>query len=139
MIVAKHGLNTQARRRRRLCLIKTRFQNSPAARMPQVSDFVTKTGVGWHLSAAHRDRLSGQVHGHTWFVIAWHICQDRNDAVILQMHLKTLLASFDHTVLPDELAMAEDFAAMVLKLSQPSCVEVEIRRGEDRLYAKASR
>lgn len=96
------------------------------------------TGVGWHFCAAHRDRMTGQLHGHTYEVIAWHECEHENDAVILQTHLKGVVSSLlDHKELPPELARAEDMAAVILKLSPKSCVEVEIRRSAERLYAKA--
>lgn len=97
----------------------------------------TETGVGGILSASHLDRLSGKTHGHSWEIIAWHRCENDNDAVVLQNHLVNLLKAWDHTVLPPELARAEDIAAAVLKLSPPSCVEVEIRRPLERLYARA--
>ena len=97
----------------------------------------TLTGVGWHFSASHHDRLTGALHGHSYQVIAWHRCEDNNDAVILQEHLRGLCKTFDHTVLPDGLTRAEDMAMAILKLSPPSCVEVEIRRPVERLYARA--
>lgn len=96
-----------------------------------------ETGVGGILSASHRDRLTGEVHGHSWEVIVWHRCVNLNDAVMLQNHLVTMLKTWDHTVLPDELARAEDLAAAIKRLSPPSCVEVEIRRPLERLYARA--
>lgn len=94
------------------------------------------TGVGWHISASHRDRLTGKLHGHSWEVVAWHRCEDQNDAVILQEHLRGICKNFDHTELPPHLTRAEDMAAAILKLSPPSCVEVEIRRPLERLYAR---
>lgn len=97
----------------------------------------TETGVGGILSASHLDRLTGKMHGHSWEVIAWHQCANENDAVVLQNHLATLLKAWDHTVLPPELARAEDLAAAIKRLSAPSCVEVEIRRPLERLYARA--
>jgi 6-pyruvoyl-tetrahydropterin synthase len=97
---------------------------------------MTETGVGGILSASHMDRLTGVVHGHSWEVIVWHRCVDENDAVMLQMHLHTMLQAWDHSVLPPELARAEDLAAAIMALSPPSCVEVEIRRPLERLYAR---
>lgn len=94
------------------------------------------TGVGWHFSASHPDVLTGKVHGHSWEVTAWHLCKDANDAVVLQNHLVAMLKAWDHTILPPELTRAEDMAAAILKLSPPSCVEVEIRRPLERIYAR---
>jgi 6-pyruvoyl-tetrahydropterin synthase len=95
-----------------------------------------ETGVGWHISASHRDRLTGKIHGHSWEVIAWHRCENENDAVILQENLRAICKNFDHTELPSELTQAEGMAATILRLSPPSCVEVEVRRPLERLYAR---
>lgn len=97
------------------------------------------TGVGWHISAAHAERLTGAVHGHTWEVTAWHECKDENDAVILQKNLQGVCAGFDHTVLLPAQSRGEDLAKAILDLSLPSCVEVEVRRPLERIYAKASK
>jgi len=91
------------------------------------------------ISSAHRDRLTGEVHGHTYFVKAWHDCPDNNDAVVLQNHLKAMCAVWDHKMLPAELERGEDWAVAILRLSPPSCVEVEILRDGEGLYAKARR
>lgn len=96
-----------------------------------------ETGVGGHFSASHHDRLTGKVHGHSWEVVAWHRCENDNDAVVLQNHLVNLLKTFDHTILPPELNRAEDMASAILRLSPPSCVEVEVRRPLERLYARS--
>ncbi len=98
---------------------------------------ITETGVGGILSASHVDRLTGKTHGHSWEVVAWHNCENENDAVVLQNHLTTLLKAWDHTVLPPELASAEGLAFAVMRLSPPSCIEVEVRRPLERLYARA--
>lgn len=82
--------------------------------------------------------MTGELHGHTWEVTAWHYCADNNDAVVLQNHMMTICKVWDHTVLPPELSRAEDLAAAILRLSPPTCVEVEIRRPLERLYAKAT-
>lgn len=99
--------------------------------MPQL------TGVRASISASHNDRLTGKPHGHSYKVIAWHNCQDRNDAVILQRNLEGICKAFDHTMLPPELERAEDLAAAILRLSPPSCVEVIIERPLEGLYARA--
>lgn len=98
----------------------------------------TLTGVGWYICAAHREP-NGTVHGHTWEVKAWHECADRNDAVALQMHLRNLLETLDHDELPPHMVQAEDLAAVVLQLSPPSCVAVDVWRGPERLYARVER
>lgn len=95
-----------------------------------------ETGVGAILSASHEDRVTGKLHGHSWEIITWHNCVDENDAVILQTHLATLLKAFDHTILPQSLSRAEDFAAAIMRLSPPTCVEVEVRRPLERIYAR---
>jgi hypothetical protein len=100
--------------------------------------FEVLTGVrSDSISASHKDRLTGLVHGHTYFVKAWHECPDGNDAVVLQNHLRTMCAAWDHTTLPDELARGEDWAIKILRASPPTCVEVEIMRDGEGLYAKA--
>lgn len=106
----------------------------------EADDIEVLTGVrSDSIAAAHKDRLTGQVHGHTYFVKAWHECPDSNDAVVLQNHLRTLCATWDHAVLPDELARGEDWAVAIMRLSPPTCVEVEILRNGEGLYAKARR
>ncbi len=103
-------------------------------------DLEILTGVrSDRICAAHRDRLSGEVHGHTYFVKAWHDCPDENDAVVLQNHLRKMCAVWDHKMLPDELVRGEDWAVAILRLSPPSCVAVEILRDGEGLYAKARR
>jgi len=112
-------------------------EDVPLADNPKDQRHVTtETGVGGILSASHVDRLTGKTHGHSWEVIVWHRCENENDAVVLQNHLANMLKVWDHTILPPELARAEDLAAAILKLSPPSCVEVEIRRPLERIYAR---
>ena len=43
-----------------------------------------ETGVGWHFSASHRDPTNGQLHGHTWEVVAWWPAEPWRDARVLQ-------------------------------------------------------
>jgi hypothetical protein len=96
------------------------------------------TGVGAVIEGAtHADRLTGVVHGHDWVVTAWHECKDENDAVVLRSNLELLCKGFDHKPLPPELTRAEDLAVAIMRLSPPSCVEVEISRA-GRLYARVT-
>ena len=98
----------------------------------------TLTGVGAYFSAAHRDKLTGDLHGHSYEVIAWHECEHGNDAENLREHLRKLCEGlFDHKELPPELAWGEDIARAILHLSLPSCVAVEVRRPIERFYARA--
>jgi hypothetical protein len=48
-----------------------------------------------------------------------------------------LLAQWDHTTLPDELAWGEDIAATVLTLC--NCVRVEVMRPTEGFYAELER
>lgn len=105
-------------------------------RNPMMSGVSTVTGVGAFFCAAHRDKQTGQLHGHTWDVIAWF--KSNKDAVTLQAELKAVLQVFDHTELPEELAWGEAIAVEIMRLLA-DCVEVEVRRESERIYAKASR
>lgn len=93
-----------------------------------------RTGVGWYFSSAHRDRDTGLFHGHTWEVTAWFVSS--LNAVQLQQQLKKTLEPLDHTALGDDLAWGEDIAQHILFLL-PDCIEVEVSRPAERIYAKA--
>lgn len=90
-------------------------------------------GVRAHFSAAHRDLESGEIHGHTWLVLAKFEPQARADIRCYETSLKTILAQWDHKLLPDSLAWAEDIARTVGTLV--SCVEVEVSRPSEGFYA----
>lgn len=92
------------------------------------------TGVGSYFCAAHRDKLTGKLHGHTWDIVAWFI-SDKN-AVSLQSDLKGFLERFDHSVLDDDCSWGEELAKTIL-CSLENCCEVEVRRESERIYAKA--
>lgn len=94
------------------------------------------TGVGAVLSVSHRDAVRNEIHGHSYEVIAWFSFDQPRDAYVLQVALKAALAAFDHTTLPDSLSRAEDLAAAILGLLH-GCVEVEVNRPLERLYARA--
>ena len=91
------------------------------------------TGISGHFSAAHKSP-EGQWHGHTWYVTAWFKNANRLDARIMQASVKTMLARYDHTELPDNLAWGEDIAREIATLV--NCVEVEISRPAEGIHAK---
>lgn len=105
-------------------------------RDPMTSGVSTMTGVGSYFCAAHRDRDTGQLHGHTWDVVAWF--KTSKNAITLKAELQSVLQGFDHKELPDELAWGEAMAVEIMRLLT-DCVEVEIRRESERIYAKATR
>lgn len=89
-------------------------------------------GVGGVLSVGHNSP-EGKPHGHSYEVVAWF--RHGHDARILQAHLGTVLAKLDHTVLPDDLALAENLAEHIAT-QLPGSVEVQVNRPLERLYAK---
>lgn len=90
-------------------------------------------GVSGHFSAAHRDQETGEIHGHTWHVLAKFEPPNRVDSRCYKAALNALLALWDHKILPDELAWGEDIARAVGTLA--NCVEVEISRPAEGFYA----
>ena len=98
----------------------------------------TLTGVGAVLSCAHRpinaDVFGGEVHGHSYEIIAWFENDDGSDVRIFQAALNALLKQWDHKMLPDELATGEAIARAVGCLNK--VVEVDVRRPLERLYAR---
>lgn len=89
------------------------------------------TGAGAIFCAAHSSR-DGVLHGHTWEVIGWWT--GRPDATAKQAELVKYLSVFDHSVLADSVAWAEDLADRIAE--DLGCASVEIRRPLERLYAK---
>ena len=96
------------------------------------------TGAGWFFCAAHKDPLSGQIHGHTWEVKAWWPGSPWRDARVLQQTLKTVLAAWDHTEMPPELHSGEAMAHALLQVLT-DCVRVDIERPSERIFASAVR
>jgi 6-pyruvoyl-tetrahydropterin synthase len=94
------------------------------------------TGVGAIFCAAHRDKQSGVLHGHTYEVIAWF--PSGRDARAMQKLLEGVLIGFDHRLLDDVLpdTWAEEIAEAVKRLMH-DCVEVQVNRPLERLYARA--
>lgn len=85
----------------------------------------TLIGVSGHFSAAHRDTLTGKIHGHTWLVKAWFKTPYRSDLRCHKAALDALLATLDHTLLPDEMAWGEDIIPVIATLANVVAVEVD--------------
>ena len=94
---------------------------------------MTLTGVGCAFSAAHHPPEGGEVHGHSYEVVAWF--EAGQDARVLQRMLAAAVDLFDHKLLPPELASGEAMAEHIGQ-SLAGCVEVEIRRPLERIYAR---
>jgi hypothetical protein len=90
------------------------------------------TGVSGHFSATHKSP-EGKWHGHTWYVKAWFRNNHRLDARVMQASLNTMLARYDHSELPEDLAWGEDIAREIATLI--NCVEVEVSRPAEGIYA----
>jgi 6-pyruvoyl-tetrahydropterin synthase len=93
----------------------------------------TLTGVGCHFSAAHEAPEGGSPHGHSYEVTAWF--EEGEDARHLQKRLLEAIEPLDHSVLTKELASGEAIASH-LGRSLQGCVEVEVRRPLERIYAR---
>lgn len=93
------------------------------------------TGVGCVFSAAHHPPEGGALHGHSYEVLAWF--EEGADARELQARLAGAVEPLDHTVLAPELASGEAMAEH-LGRSLQGCVEVEVRRPLERIYARWS-
>ena len=91
------------------------------------------TGVGCVFSAAHHTPEGGQLHGHSYEVVAWFLAGE--DARILQSRLIAAVRPLDHSLLPPELASGEALAEHIGR-GLEGCVEVEIRRPLERIYAR---
>lgn len=72
------------------------------------------------------------MHGHSYEVTAWFPAADARP---LQAELNRVLKFFDHDELLDELAWGEGLAEEVGNLL-PGCIEVEISRPLERIYAR---
>jgi len=72
------------------------------------------------------------MHGHSWEVVAWW--EGKPDAVVKQKELASYLSFFDHSILADSVAWAEDLAGRVA--GDLGCVRVEINRPLERIYAR---
>lgn len=94
---------------------------------------VTRTGVSAFLSAAHRDRSTGCLHGHTWEIVAWFA---DGDASRRKAQLEAQVSALDHAELPADLAWGEDLARHFL-IRLEGCDEVIVNRPAERIYAIA--
>jgi 6-pyruvoyl-tetrahydropterin synthase len=92
------------------------------------------TGVKTHFSAAHRCQETGQIHGHTWEVTVWFNNPSRCDARILKAQIENDLAQWDHGILPDEFAWAEDICLDLAK--RMNVAAVEVARPSEGLFAR---
>jgi 6-pyruvoyl-tetrahydropterin synthase len=98
------------------------------------------TGVGGVISASHRDQRTGQLHGHSWEVTAWFKYDGTNEGT--RRHtLDDVIKGLDHKILPDSLAWGEKLAEHIgesinRELERKVCVEVDIGRPLERIYAK---
>lgn len=90
------------------------------------------TGVGGIICAAHRD-AQDRLHGHTYEVRAWFPAGD--DALELQLRLKSVLALFCHQELLYELASGEGLCAAIAE-QLPDAVGIEVDRPAERLFAR---
>lgn len=91
------------------------------------------TGVGCVFSAAHHPPEGGDLHGHSYEVVAWF--EAGADARTLQAALAAAVEQLDHKVLPPELISGEAIAEH-LGRALDGCVEFEIRRPLERIYAR---
>lgn len=91
-----------------------------------------QTGAGFLIRAAHADKVTGVVHGHTYEAVCWF--DGGHDAVKLQAYCARLCADLDHGLLPAELAWAEDLIPEIKR--RTNAVDVEIRRPLELLYAR---
>ena len=105
-------------------------------RDPKTSGVQSLSGVGSFFCAAHRDKETGQLHGHTWDVVAWF--KTSRNAVELKAELQDVLKAFDHKELSFDLSWGEAIATEIIR-SLNECVEVEVRRESERIYAKVTR
>lgn len=92
------------------------------------------SGVGGVLSCAHRDKETGQIHGHTWDVVAWF--RTAADARYRQKQLSEVLHDLDHGMLPDDLAWGEDLARHIAEKLGDTCAQVDVNRPSERIYAR---
>jgi len=91
------------------------------------------TGVGAVFSASHKSP-EGEMHGHSYEVIAWFRNVNRADARCFKAALQSVVSLWDHKVLPEDMSWGEDIARAVGCLA--NCVEVEVRRPLERFYAR---
>jgi hypothetical protein len=99
-----------------------------------------RTGVSGVFCAAHyprgeTGRPQGNLHGHTWQVIAWF---EPHDAEVLRDELALALKTIDHKMLPPHLAWGEDLAEWIgtgkAGPFSSRCLEVRVERALEHIY-----
>lgn len=104
------------------------------------------TGVKSILSAAHRDQRTGQVHGHTWEIVAWFKYRGVDQSAHKRT-LETIVKRYDHTCLPDKMAWGEAMAKQIwLEVNADhswydgayswDCIAVDVSRPSEGIYAR---
>ena len=91
------------------------------------------TGVSGIVSAAHRSR-EGNLHGHTWQVVAWWLFSSDVSAESRKTDLLDYLSFFDHSLLADTVAWGEDLAERIGE--DLDAVAVDVSRPLEGFYAK---
>jgi hypothetical protein len=90
------------------------------------------TGVGFVLSLGHNSP-EGVRHGHSYDVTVWY--RFGHDARALQRQAEVVRQSLCHTLVSDELQLAENLAEHIAK-QLPGCVAVDCDRPLERFYAR---
>ena len=90
------------------------------------------TGIGFVLSVAHNSP-EGVLHGHSYDVTVWY--RFGHDARALQRQVEAARAPLDHTLVSDELQLAENLAEYLGK-QLPGSVAVDCNRPLERIYAR---
>ena len=103
------------------------------------------TGVRTVLSAAHRDQRTGQIHGHTWEVVAWFL-YNGTDQSVRKHTLEAVVKRLDHTCLPDKIAWGEALAEHICHevndeyscygASSLDCIAVDVNRPSEGIFAR---
>lgn len=84
---------------------------------------VKRVWVEDFISATHRRKPGGEVHGHTWQIrVTWTYRGQCADA--LRRSLRRALEAFDHKLIPNELARGEDFAEYLGQMMNADRVDV---------------
>jgi hypothetical protein len=96
---------------------------------------IVESQVDVAFCAAHRDRRTGAVHGHSYLASAW-FPYTGGDVQVLREYLIDEIRPLDHSELPEHLTWAEDIAAYLLGVL-PNCSRVRISRPLEGLHAEA--
>jgi hypothetical protein len=90
------------------------------------------TGVGFVLSVGHNSP-EGVPHGHSYDVTCWY--RFGHDARALQRQTDVVRRRLCHTMISDELRLAENLAEHIGG-ELPGCVAVDCNRPLERIYAR---